>query len=67
MFAFVYTITASTFIAILGWGLGIEPRIQVLKVKQEDLKELIINKFDDQSKRLDRIERALNGALRRDS
>ena len=52
--------------AIIGgvvWAVRLEGRVNTAIQRHEDLKELINTKFDAIEQRLDRIERALNGAL----
>jgi hypothetical protein len=41
--------------------------IAVLETRHDDLKELITQRFDGSDGRLERIERTLNGSLRKDS
>jgi hypothetical protein len=50
----------------VGWIVGVEPRIQVMKARSEDLKELIQVQLASIDKRLSRIEESLNGTLRKD-
>lgn len=56
-------VVAALALGVLGWAVGIEPRIQVQATKLTDLKELILDKLTSMDKRLERIERAMNGAL----
>lgn len=62
MVAFWGPVAAALAIGVLGWAVGIEPRIQVQETKITDLKELILVQLTGMNHRLDRIERALNGA-----
>lgn len=55
---------SGAFVAAFGWVLQLGNRITILETQQPDLKELINSQFDDVSQRLDRIERAMNGALK---
>jgi hypothetical protein len=61
---------ATAIVGMFTWvfnGLtGLETRVAVLEQGRNDLKELIDTKFDDLGRRLDRIERSLNGHLHRD-
>lgn len=66
----------STIMGVVAWALRLEGRIntaekltetkdELYMQKHNDLKELINSKFDTADNRLERIERALNGALHR--
>ena len=70
----LYSISILTAVGI--WGLRLEGKVnstdqkiefsdEITTQRMADLKELINTKFDDQSERLGRIERALNGSLNR--
>jgi len=63
MTGYIYTLIASTLIAVIGWAFGIEPRLKVLDQKHVDLKELLNVQLVSIDKRLERIENSLNGAL----
>lgn len=54
----------TTVMAAFGWVNNIQSRVNVLEQQHDDLKELINTRFDDISRRLDRVERSLNGHLR---
>jgi len=51
-------------VAIVGWLLTVEPRLRVQTTEYSALKELILSKLDDTNRRLERIEKALNGYIR---
>lgn len=60
------------FLGIFAWSVQLgnrvsmleqSPRISVLESRHTDLLTLINTKFEDMNRRLDRIERAMNGAL----
>ncbi len=48
-------------VMIIGWAVGIEPRLQVQKSQMKDLKELLQVQLTNIDKRLERIERNTNG------
>ena len=48
------------------WALRLESRITANDVRHVDLKELIEVRFDAVDQRLERIEKALNGAIHKD-
>ena len=59
----IFTVTS-----VLGatvWGVSQSGRISVLEQKQADGRELLESKLEEISRRLGRIEHALNGALHR--
>lgn len=56
-------LSSGLFIGALGWILQLGNRVTTLEIHQPDLKELINVQFEDVSRRLDRIERAMNGSL----
>jgi hypothetical protein len=64
MFQFWGPVVAALSVGVLGWAVGIEPRIRVQKQEVIDLKELINVQLVNIDKRLERIERSLNGALK---
>lgn len=66
MLTFLYTFGAAVATSVLGWGIMIEPRIQVQKQAQIDLKELILSKLESIDGRLNRIEKSYNGHLFKD-
>ena len=51
------------FLAVFGWAFHLNSAVDVLETKHEDLIVLINTKFDDLSRRLDRIEHKLDGRL----
>lgn len=51
-------------VGVIVWGVRQEGRITVAEKATTDLKELIGSKLDDLSRRLGRIESALNGTLK---
>lgn len=64
---------ASVFLPVIGsvvWFVRLEGRVntieEVNKLRHEDLKTFINTRFDAQGERLSRIERALNGALKKE-
>ena len=57
--------TVTSVLATVMWGLSQSSRISVLEQKQVDTKELLESKLEEISRRLGRIELALNGALHR--
>jgi hypothetical protein len=62
MLAFGSAVAVSAFVAVLGWALGIAPRLAVIETKHTDLRELLATQLDDVKERLERIERLiLNG------
>jgi hypothetical protein len=66
MYQFLATFLASVGVGILGWAVMIEPRIRVMQTEHKDLKELIEWRLNSIDNRLERIERNLNGSLRRE-
>lgn len=57
-------IIGSACLVIIGWAFKINSQVAVLEQRDEDIKELLESRFDDVDSRLERIERAMNGALR---
>lgn len=61
----------NTFITLLGtamiggfaWIFQLGNRVTAMEIKQEDLPTLINMRFEEVARRLDRIERAMNGSL----
>lgn len=62
----VVSILGLMFIGVFGWVIQLGTRISVIEAQHTDLKELIEREFKGLDKRLDRIERSLNGHLVRD-
>lgn len=56
-------LSSGVFLGIFGWAVQLGSRVTRLETQQPDLKELINTQFEDVSRRLDRIERAMNGSL----
>jgi hypothetical protein len=58
---------STVFIGGLVWAVRLEGRVNtqetLTKSKHEDLKELITTRFDSADKRMERIERSMNGRL----
>jgi hypothetical protein len=57
-------ILGTGFLGMIGWVIQLGSRVSVAETRHEDLLELINTRFDEVSRRLDRIERAMNGALK---
>lgn len=68
-------VIGTTVVGIVGWAIQLNSKVAVNAQKNDDLKELITEKFkglderndqrdDDLNRRLERIERAMNGALK---
>lgn len=55
---------SGAFLGAFGWVLQLGTRVTKIEIKQEDLPDLINTQFADVGRRLDRIERAMNGALK---
>lgn len=55
---------SGTFVAAVGFIFSLGTRVTKLEAHQEDLPQFIEVQFDSVNKRLDRIERAMNGALK---
>lgn len=62
----VYIWLATTVFGVLVWAIRLEGRVNMSDQKDLALKELIDSKFDAINDRLDRIDRSLNGHLRKD-
>ena len=60
-----WTVFGTTLLGVIIWALRLEGRVNEQDIKHASLKELIETKFDNMDDRLERIERALNGALKR--
>jgi hypothetical protein len=64
------TFFAATVLGAVSWGLRLEGRVDkqdsLAKQKHDDLKELMKVHFESLDRRLERIERSLNGHLVRD-
>jgi hypothetical protein len=65
MSATISYILGAGFIGIIGWIFHTNSKVNVIDQKHQDLKELIELMNENVGGRLERIERALNGALRR--
>ena len=55
----------ATTIGGIVWGIRLEGQVKLQDQKIMDFKDLINTRFDDTANRLERIERALNGNLRK--
>lgn len=55
---------SGAFLGAFGFIVQLGNRLTKVETKQEDLPDLINSQFSDLSRRLDRIERAMNGALK---
>lgn len=55
--------TTTVVVGAIAWAVRLESKIQLSDQKHTDLKELIESKLDSIADRLERIERAMNGAL----
>lgn len=75
MFNAIITVMGAAILGIFGWAFQLNSRVSVQETKHDDLKDLINTKMDalkdniefnynSISARLDRIERAMNGALK---
>ena len=62
---FLNFISAAT-LGVLGWAYILHGRVSRLEGRYEALTCMIKTRFDATDKRLDRIERALNGHLKRE-
>lgn len=51
-------------LAILGWAFQLSKQVAVLEARDEDYKELVSAYFEQVNHRLDRIEKAMNGAFK---
>jgi len=49
------------FLGVFGWTVQLGNRVSVIETQQASLKELIETKFEEVNRRLDRIERGMNG------
>lgn len=65
MEALFIVLGSGAFVGIISWALQLGTRISVVESRWEDLEEflnrLLDSKFDDVSRRLERIERSMNG------
>lgn len=57
---------STAILAIVGWIFHTNSKVNVTDQKYEDLKELIKALFTGLDKRLERMERSLNGSLYRE-
>lgn len=65
LLTFLPPFAAACLVGVVGWAIGINPRLSVIETRHADLKELIGSQLAETNRRLTRIETALNGALRR--
>lgn len=54
------------FLAAITFVFNLNNRLTVVETRQDDLPALIEEKFESVEKRLDRIERSMNGFLHKD-
>ena len=59
----ILTFFGTLSVGVVVWAFRLESRVNVLDQKHIDLRELINTRFDNSDKRLERIEKALNGAI----
>jgi Tfp pilus assembly protein PilO len=68
MLTVILSFFGTSIVGALGWAFHINSKVDVQKALQEqkhtDLKELINIRFDSSDKRLERIEKSLNGRLK---
>lgn len=60
----VLGILGTAFIGVIGWTVQLGSRVSVLESRHVDLMTLINTQFREVNRRLDRIERAMNGHLK---
>lgn len=69
MTALLNYLVGAALVAVVAWVFQMNTKVNVIEQKHEDFKEslekLIDAKFEAVADRLERIERALNGSLRR--
>jgi hypothetical protein len=53
----IWTLAAGICIAVFGWVIKIEPRLEVIEYKHKGLEDLIKIRLEDIKSRLERIER----------
>jgi hypothetical protein len=63
---YAISLGASWVIGVVVWAFRLEGRINTNEQRHLDLKELINTRFDALDRRLERVERTLNGKLVRD-
>ena len=59
-------VIATMSFAVLGWAVSLTNRVSVLESRDKDFVTLIESKFTEVNRRLDRIEKAMNGKLNHD-
>lgn len=52
------------FVGVFGWTIQLGNRVTAIETQQTGLRELINERFSEVNRRLDRIERGMNGHLR---
>lgn len=67
MIATLMGIFGTTFLAVFAWTIQLGNRVSVIEAEKTDLEKLINAQFDEVNRRLDRIERAMNGSIRRNA
>lgn len=58
----IYYYLATSLVGVIVWAIRLEGRVNTSDQKHSDLKELINAKFEGLDKRLERMERILNGS-----
>lgn len=69
-------VLGAALLAVIGWAFNLQSRVSIYSQRHDDLlrlidtkfdamSEMVDTKFDSSNQRLERIERALNGALHR--
>jgi hypothetical protein len=66
MLEYVYNFISVCTIGIIAWAFRISNRVTKVEVVHEGLKELITVRFDAQDARFERLEKQLNGHLRKE-
>lgn len=57
-------IFSTAFFAAFGWAIHISNRVAIVETQKQDLVTLVESRFDDVDRRLERIERGMNGHLK---
>lgn len=66
MLTTIVGVIGAGLLGVIGWAFNINSSVEVLKTKHDGLITLIDTRFEEINRRLDRIERALNGRVRAD-
>lgn len=64
MLTAIVGVLGAGLLGVIGWAFNINSSVEVLKTKHDGLITLIDTRFEEMNRRLDRIERALNGRVR---